>query len=53
MAQAHPSKSQVVTRSPYENYKELLEDSLNKIMKTVSKSKNKELINLCQQALGK
>ena len=40
-------------RAPYDNYKELLEDSLNKIIKTVNKSKNKELIALCQKALGK
>ena len=35
-------------RSPYEDYKELMDDSLNKIIKTVSKSRNKELVNLCQ-----
>ena len=38
-------------RTPYENYKELMDDSLNKIIKGVNKSKNKELITLCQQAL--
>ena len=38
-------------RTPYENYKELMDDSLNKIIKGVNKSKNKELIGLCQQAL--
>ena len=31
-------------RTPYENYKELMDDSLNKIIKGVNKSKNKELI---------
>ena len=30
-----------------------MDDSLNKIAKTVSKSKNKELITLCQKAIGK
>ena len=35
-------------KSPYVDYKELLDDSLNKIVKTVSKSKNKELVTLCQ-----
>lgn len=40
-------------RAPYDDYKELMDDSLNKIIKTVSKSKNKELVSLCQQALGK
>ena len=35
----------------YTTFKELMDDSLNKIIKTVSKSKNKDLIQLCQQAL--
>ena len=34
-------------RAPYDDYKELMDDSLNKIIKTVSKSKNKELVSLC------
>ena len=37
----------------YDDYKDLMDDSLNRIIKTVSKSKNKELVTLCQQALGK
>ena len=41
------------SRTPYENYKELMDDSLNKIAKTVSKSKNKDLIVLATKALGK
>ena len=40
-------------RTPYENYKELMDDSLNKIIKTVSKSKNKDLIVLAVKAQGK
>ena len=47
------AKSHGANRTPYENYRELMDDSLNKIAKGVSKSKNKELIALCQKALGK
>ena len=48
-----PNKSQGANRTPYTNYKELMDDSLNKIIKSINKSKNKELIELCQQALRK
>lgn len=47
------AKSQGANRTPFDNYKELMDDSLNKIIKSVSKSKNKELIELCQAALSK
>ena len=46
-------KPQGANRTPYMNYKELMDDSLNKIIKSVNKSKNKELIELCQAALCK
>ena len=45
-------KSSGAGRSPFENYKELMTDSLKKI-KSTAKSKNKELAALCDKALGK
>ena len=50
---AQPKSAKGDNRSPYDNYRELMDDSLNKIIKTVNKSKYGELINLCKQALGK
>ena len=52
-ATSDKTKQGGANRTPYENYKELMDDSLNKIAKTVSKSKNKDLIVLATKALGK
>ena len=50
MVESNASSQQTSKKTPYETYKELMDESLTKITKMVNAKKCKELIALCQTA---